>query len=56
MGDDSPNHLHLASASASASSAKSKFQPIAVTKSHACPWESHGKRPIGWDSTHLYFP
>jgi len=19
-------------------------------------WESHGKRPMGWDSTHLYFP
>jgi len=27
----------------------------------ACPWECHsygihGKRPMGWDSTHLYFP
>jgi len=19
-------------------------------------WESHGKHPMGWDSTHLYFP
>jgi len=33
MGGVSPNH-HLGSASAPAASAKSKFQPIAVTKSN----------------------
>jgi len=23
---------------------------------HGIPMESHGERPMGWDSTHLYFP
>jgi len=30
--------------------------PLGLSMGISFLWESHGKRPMGWDSTHLYFP
>jgi len=33
-----------------------KFEIAGLSMGMSFLWESYGKRPMGWDSTHLYFP